>query len=221
MPKKRKAQKKELKPNLHIFCEGEKTEPNYLNGYIERRFPGTRLSPIRKTEKNTPIQLVEEAVVRKEQAPDGDLFWVVFDREAKNKYSDALHNEARAKAESSGVRIAFSNVCFEVWILLHFQKTVPAYASYSQLWKRSRLATHIKGYGKGTKHSFTDKEMRAARKNARALNQQTKKGADPAWRKPHQWNPYTDVYKLLDAIDKFGERYIEDEGNSKGAGDEK
>ena len=209
MPKGRKENQQKLKPNLHIFCEGEKTEPNYLKGYIERKFPGTRLSPVIPTAKNTPVQLVEEAIKVKNKSPDGDLFWVVFDREAENKYTDALHNEARNKAKVSGVKIAFSNVCFEVWILLHFQADIAAYTSYADLWKRSSLKTHIKGYDKGKKQKFSEEKISAARRNAKDLNKRTQDGADPSWRYPYQWNPYTDVYKLLDAIDKFGEKYIQ------------
>ena len=67
MPRERGAGQKKLKPRLHIFCEGEKTEPNYLKGYIEHKFPGTRLSPVRQTSKNTPIQLVEEAIREKKK----------------------------------------------------------------------------------------------------------------------------------------------------------
>ncbi|MEA3544220.1 MAG: RloB family protein [Thermodesulfobacteriota bacterium] len=208
MPKKRDAGRKSPNPRLHIFCEGEKTEPNYLRGYVEGKFPGTRLSPVRQTSKNTPVQLVEEAIKEKGNNPSGDLFWVVFDREAENKYADALHNEARTKAKAAGVNIAFSNVCFEVWILLHFQTNVATYSSYSDLLKQSSLKTHIKDYDKGKKRLFTETEISTARRNAEALNKRTKVGADPAWRHPYQWNPYTDVYKLLDAIDGFGRKYI-------------
>jgi len=69
MPKKRCRHSIPLKPNLHIYCEGEKTEPNYIRSYIETRFPGTRLSPVRRTRKNTPVQLVEEAIKAKEDSP--------------------------------------------------------------------------------------------------------------------------------------------------------
>jgi len=209
MPKKRGSGQRKLKPRFHIFCEGEKTEPNYLTNYIELHFPGTRLSPVRKTEKNTPIQLVEEAIKEKQCNPKGDLFWVVFDREATNKYSDKLHAEARTKAKEQGIQIAFSNVCFEVWILLHFQKTVASYASYSDLQKRSKLKTHIKGYDKGEKRLFSKEEILTARNNAKALNKQTICGANPRWNHSYQWNPYTNVYKLLDAIDEFAKEHIE------------
>ncbi|MBU0679167.1 MAG: RloB family protein [Verrucomicrobia bacterium] len=207
MPRKRGSKPEKLKPLLHIFCEGEKTEPNYFKGYIGTYFPGTRLLLVQKTDKNTPIQLVEIAIATKKHSPPGDLFWVVFDREGAHKYSDAQHNEARAKAVANGIQIAHSNVCFEVWILLHFQKTVAAYSSYSDLRKRSKLTAHIKRYDKGAKRIFSDSEIRAARQNARSLNKRTKNGANPSWTQPHQWNPYTDVYELLDAIDLFGAQF--------------
>jgi len=209
MPKKRIVQRLKLKPRLHIFCEGEKTEPNYLHGYIETHFPGTRLSPVRKTEKNTPVQLVEVAIAAKQSNPPGDQFWVVYDREACNKYPDGLHAEARSKAQANGINIALSNVCFEVWILLHFQPTVAPYDSYADLRKHSKLKEHIAGYDKGTKRRFSNNEVDAARKNAASLNTQTIAGANPDWNQPHQWNPYTDVHDLLDALDEFGKKYIE------------
>ncbi len=209
MPKKRNVQQQSLKPRLHIFCEGKKTEPNYLKGYIEIHFPGTKLSPVKKTEKNTPLQLVDAAIYEKQHNPPDDVFWVVYDREGETKYSNKIHAEARTKADSSGIKIAFSNVCFEVWILLHFQETVAAYSSYLDLKKKSHLTTHINGYDKGATYSFTDEETKIARKNAKVLNRETKKGANSSWTKPHQWNPYTDLYKLLDAIDEFGKSHIE------------
>jgi hypothetical protein len=209
MPKKRKRQQRDLKPRLHIFCEGEKTEPNYLNGYIERCFPGTRLTVVEKTDKNTPVQLVEEAVSAKRNRDSlgTDQFWVVYDRESVVKYSPELHDEAMDKASANGIKIAFSNVCFEVWILLHFQETVPAYDCCADLLHRSRLKKHIPGYDKGDKREFSEQEVSAARKNAKHLNKQTIAAADRSWNKEHQWNPYTDVYKLLDAMDKHQKKY--------------
>lgn len=205
MPKPRKGkQQKVLKPRLHIFCEGTKTEPNYLNGYIERCFPGTVLTLVRRTKKNTPVELVKEAIAEKthRDTPEEDQFWVVYDRESPNKYSPALHEEAFAKAKANGINIAFSNVCFEVWLLLHFQATVPACDSCDDLCKRSPLKKYIPNYDKGAKRNYTETEISNARKNAVKLNKQTIAGANASWTKPYQWNPYTDVYKLLNAMDK-------------------
>lgn len=207
MPKRRGHQSIPLKPNLHIYCEGEKTEPNYIRGYIETYFPGTRLSPVRSTLKNTPVQLVEVAIEAKKNSPADDLFWVVFDREAVNKYPDALHEKAREKANRNRIHIAFSNVCFEVWLLLHFEKTAKAYSSYADLRKHSLLRKHMPGYEKGSKKAFSKDGISAARANAKKMNKQTLAGADRSWTQPHQLNPYTDVFALLDAIDEFGKQY--------------
>ncbi|MFA6172631.1 MAG: RloB family protein [Kiritimatiellales bacterium] len=209
MPKKQKRQQRDLKPRLHIFCEGEKTEPNYLNGYIERCFPGTKLTLVRATKKNTPIPLVEEAIAEKSRRdiPEEDQFWVVYDRESSINYPDALHAEARDKAKANGIKIAFSNVCFEVWLLLHFQETVPNCDSCADLCKRSLLKKHIPDYDKGVKRNYTAAEVSMARKNAVKLNKQTKAGADASWTKPYQWNPYTNVHELLDEMDAHEKRY--------------
>jgi hypothetical protein len=203
MPKKQKRQQRDLKPRLHIFCEGEKTEPNYLNGYIDRYFPGTKLTRVHETKKNTPVQLVNEAIAEKTRRdiPEEDQFWVVYDRESPVKYSDAKHEEAYAKAKANGIKIAFSNVCFEVWLLLHFQATVPAFNTCDDLCKRSPLKKYIPNYDKGAKRNYTETEISNARKNAVKLNKQTIAGADASWTKPYQWNPYTDVYMLLNAMD--------------------
>lgn len=49
---------------------------------------------------------------------DGDMVWCVFDRDDntnQNLYA------AEQLAEHLGYRVAFSNPCFELWILLHFR----------------------------------------------------------------------------------------------------
>ena len=67
MPKPRKPSTLKPLKTLRIFCEGEKTEPNYLNGYISSLADKARKSvvAVQKTRKNTPVQLVEEAIKSK------------------------------------------------------------------------------------------------------------------------------------------------------------
>lgn len=206
MPRKKNRPELKLKPRLHIFCEGEKTEPNYLKGYIDQIFPGIRLIVVEKTKKNTPVQLVKEAIEAKENNPPGDIFWVAYDRESTIKYKHALHAEARQKA-ATNIHIALSNVCFEVWLLLHFQNSSAPYTSCTELLKKSKLKTYIKHYDKANNRTYSHGEIAFARKNAERMNTQTKRGAN-SLKHCHQWNPYTDFYKLLDAIDAFGKKHI-------------
>lgn len=218
MPKSRKSRpERKLKTVLHIYCEGAKTEPNYIQGYLDRYFPTNRrlkVVRIEDTKKNTPKQLVSEAVNAKKKAKKvglNDSYWVIYDRESKAKYSDDLHCKAYATAKKNDVSVAISNICFEVWLILHFTYTTAAYSCYDDLRNNSPLRPKLKAKGvdqydkgeKGIFDHFTEQEIQMARDHAKKMNQQTEQGANPSLIYPYQLNPYTDVYKLLDNIDEI------------------
>jgi hypothetical protein len=199
---------------MKIFCEGEKTEPNYINGYLEYIGSSSRRSVVQveKTRKNTPVQLVEAAIEAKSSKstlPD-DEFWVVYDREGVAKYSDALHEKARQAAEKSGVSVALSNVCFEYWILLHLVDTQAPFSCYDDLKKVSSLNEEIRkrtggSYEKNsaTIFSVVKDSVDTARKRAARLNAAGKENANRGRDEEHHINPFMGVVKLLDAIDAF------------------
>lgn len=215
MPKKKAPQNKTLGSVLHIYCEGEKTEPNYIQSYIDRNYPGnrsvSRAVKIEDTRKNTPKQLVDVAVRHKKQphCPEGDVFWVVYDRESTIKYPDALHADASKKAKDNGVNVALSNICFELWLLLHFRRNAASYSSYSDLIANSPLRDELQkmgihSYEKGDRiFSRIQGGVSEARERAATMNAETKRLAANAEAKPHQLNPYTELGVLLDAIDNF------------------
>lgn len=214
MPKPRTKGTRKPKRKLYIYCEGEKTEPNYIEGYI-RKINDRALRDVVKvqpTKKNTPAQLVNEAIEHKKtgSALADDVFWVVYDRESVAKYSDGLHDKAFKKAKDNGVNIALSNVCFELWLLLHFKDSSAPYTCFDDLARRSTFRQDFKkacgkSYDKNNVDVFSvlsdfvgDARVRAERINLQALSE-----ADGARNKPHHLNPYTDMPKLLDAIDGF------------------
>ena len=208
MPKPNRRPKRQIRTVMHIYCEGAKTEPNYLSGYIDEFFSDNRslkIIKIEPTKKNTPKQLVDEAVTAKKENPKGDTFWVVYDRESRTKYADSLHAETRNFADAHDVNIALSNVCFEVWLLLHFEDSVGPYENFDDLWRRSSLKKRLPKYQKGDRSLYSKLSggINAARKNAERLNKRIEDGSASEERFPHQWNPYTNVHELLDAIDLF------------------
>ena len=72
MRKRDKRPVRQLRPVLHILCEGRKTEPNYLEHYKDLFCIGKSASiVVEKTDKTTPVQLVEEAVNLKNSATVG------------------------------------------------------------------------------------------------------------------------------------------------------
>lgn len=192
-------------PVFHIFCEGAKTEPNYLARYKDLFCANAAAIQVEKTPKNTPVQLVEAAVRHKdtEAASPQDEYWVVYDRESPTKYSEKLHAKAREKAAAKGIHIAFSNVCFEVWLLLHKQETCAACDTCAELLARSDFKKAFARYEKGGACTVTKDEIILARKRARRLNENTIAGANKEWTVPSKWNPYTTVHELLSAIDDF------------------
>jgi len=214
MPKKRKpSQLKPLK-TLRIFCEGERTEPNYLKGYIATLENRARKSVIEveKTRKTTAVQLVEEAIRVKKSSgslPE-DEFWVVYDRESVGKYSDELHAKARVKAIKGGVNIALCNVCFEYWLLIHLVDTDAPFSSFNDLIGTSTLRAQMKAqcgcdYEKSTRSIFDllKPHLPHARARAKRLNAKGLEIAAPGRDQPHHINPYVGVVDLLDAIDAF------------------
>ncbi len=214
MPKPRKKSKIKPLKTLRIFCEGAKTEPNYLKGYIACLDSAARKSVIEveKTRKNTAVQLVKEAIAFK-SSPNSlpeDEFWVVYDRESVAKYSEELHANAFSEAERNGINVALCNVCFEYWILIHFVDTDAPYSSYDNLKNESVLFPETKKvfkseYEKSTRNIFDLLKERLADARARAmrLNARGKANAKDGRQKPYQINPYVGFVDLLDAIDKF------------------
>jgi hypothetical protein len=213
MPKKRTGLTKSPKRTFRIFCEGEKTEPFYIEEYIENFKNNQRAAvvKIQATHKNTPVQLVEEAIKLKKSSSylPGDEVWVVYDRESVSKYSHDLHARAWHKASNAGVKVAISNVCFEYWILLHFVETSAAYTCCDDFLNRSALNTSVIAIT-GLPYRKSDRSLNAklmdcvptARQRALRTNQAVKT-THQSGALPYEINPFTDMPKLLQAIDDF------------------
>lgn len=211
MPKQKPKNKIKLTPVFHIFCEGEKTEPYYIKAYINCYHSDKRnLVVVENTAKNTPVQLVNVAIAHKNQSNKSDIFWVVFDREATSKYSHSLHLDARKRAKDNGIEIAFSNVCFEVWFLLHLTFSTASYASCSDLLKHSKLKELLRekgitNYDKGYAYLFNalKDDVPNAFRNAEKVMQRALDSAEPGKESPCFLNPYTDVHELFIDIKNF------------------
>ena len=125
-------------------------------------------------------------------------------------YTDSLHCKALQKAQGKNIKVALSNVCFELWILLHFQINSAPYTSYDDLIRHSSLQSHLQkngipSYSKNetTLFQILRNNVEIAKDNATIMNQTTIDSAAAGLTFPYQFNPYTDVHRLLDAIDAF------------------
>ncbi len=111
---KRKVGGREQNVAFFIVCEGEKTEPNYFEGF---NLPSRRILRPLGAGKNT-ASLVDWAIKQKHLAGEGyEHYWCVFDRDS---FPAQNFNNALQKSEIAGFKVAYTNEAFELWYLLHF-----------------------------------------------------------------------------------------------------
>jgi hypothetical protein len=103
-----------------VFTEGSLSEPDYVNGL--RRLPHIRGNVALRVEihpeHRVPLTLVRMAVERSRD-PEVDECWCIFDVEWPKNHPNLA--AAVALAQDNGVRLAISNPCFELWLILHHQ----------------------------------------------------------------------------------------------------
>ncbi|GAA2891788.1 hypothetical protein Acy02nite_14840 [Actinoplanes cyaneus] len=101
-----------------VFCEGANSEPDYVTGL--KRLPhvlrNTALNIEIHPEHGTPMTLVRMAAERRKD-PEVDECWCLFDVEWPKHHPNL--SEAVDLAKRAGVRLAISNPCFELWLILH------------------------------------------------------------------------------------------------------
>jgi hypothetical protein len=117
---RRKIASRPERKTIVVFCEGEASEPDYINAL--KRLPNVRGNTAVNievaTERGVPLTLVRRAVHRVAD-DEVDECWCVFDVEWPRNHPNL--NEAMSLADEHGIRLAVSNPCFELWLILHFE----------------------------------------------------------------------------------------------------
>lgn len=118
-----------------ILCEGQ-SEQIYIDGYKSEDVNKRRLArvdvEIYQPKDYSPHGLLTEAKRKVKEAKKDkmpyDKVWIVFDKDGHANVPQTFE-EARVV----GINIAFSAVCFEIWILLHFERTSRAFQSCDEV----------------------------------------------------------------------------------------
>lgn len=121
-------------PTFIIFCEDEVSEPIYFKFFETSKI---KVNPIRnqKSMMDNVVNaichckengLIDESDDKLCVCKDGNHVWCVFDRDKEETdekilRGNVLFNESLKSAESNGIKVAYSNDAFELWILLHFE----------------------------------------------------------------------------------------------------
>lgn len=138
---------KDENPAILIVCEGSKTEPYYIDD-MQRALRLTSMDVISGDESGTnPKSITDRAKEEfKKRQRDGltkENVWCVFDRDDHEKVPDAL-----IMAKDNGFNVCFSNPCFELWFLLHFENQT-ATIHRTAVEKKLKKMSNIPGYEKG------------------------------------------------------------------------
>lgn len=196
----RRAPTRDPLPIVLIVCEGEVTEPQYLNAF--RRVHGANTVRIRvEAPGGDPRALVERAIELQDAAEREarrardvnlrfDEVWCVFDVDQHQRLEEALR-----VAEHGGVHVAVSNPCFELWVLLHF---VGQTAHLSPKQARDRLRKHLPGYDKHIRFDDVSAGYADAVRRAQALDVRHTASST------YGANPSTGVHRLTERIREFG-----------------
>ncbi len=198
-PLKRRVATRKPKRTFLIFCEGERTEPDYLTALkrqpVMREAAAVQLSVVPGDNRSKPRTLVSLAIEARQRAMDEegeiDEFWCVFDVEwpANHPHLD----EAITHARRNRIKVAISNPCFELWLILHFQSQTAWMDSDSACALRRRLDASVGKGVDGEKYMplVADAVRRAADLDERHRREGTAFPDD---------NPSSGMHKLLAAI---------------------
>jgi len=204
---RRKGKRRKLKPDILIVCEG-KTEEIYFKSIkeeIERSDCAINII-VKETGKSTAVELIEAAQSEITQDDKNDQYWAVFD---KNGYTK--HEEAFKIAQKRGkkVNIAFSSICFEHWILLHYEQNKTPFPKCKDVIDHLDNPAYYPGYEKPivTYHNLKDKTERAI-KNAAWLRYNMQDELKQNDGKIYKINPYTDVDKLISILISYDREII-------------
>ncbi len=134
MKPKRETPPRPRRRSLLIQCEGQKTEPNYLDEFCKACGVRQRLAVKVKQDKGqNAVVTVRAAINEGERKLLGekmyDDVWCVLDVE--HAAHAAKLNEAIALAQQHGIRLFLSNPSFEVWLIAHFERTKRAFTDSS------------------------------------------------------------------------------------------
>lgn len=105
----RQIDNKPPRPKVLIVCEGEKTERLYFESF--------HVSSLVIGEGKCTLSLVD-ATLKHMEEKKYDEVWCVFDKDdfPIDQFENAIH-----KAEANNIKVAYSNQCFELWYVLHFE----------------------------------------------------------------------------------------------------
>jgi hypothetical protein len=178
--------------------EGKNTEPQYFTAFrktidgalVKLEFFSAAGCPMTIAQKASKAVKEAQRDSRQNSYSAKDQVWAIFDRDEHPKIDDALD-----LCRSTNIGLAYSNPCFELWLMLH-KKNYGTVCSHKKM--QRDLSELIPEYSrlKGKTLDFESLLVGLSDAEARAELQHRQRQADSDGKSP----PFTTVYKLTKAI---------------------
>jgi len=212
----RQIETRQLRRRFLVISEGGETEPIYFKAF-ERILPsGTVKIETCGTGRNTLSLVKEVASIRarleRKLGFAFDEVWTVFDKDSfkREDFDNAIHSCVSHKYGA-----AWSNECFEIWYLLHFnnrQTGVGRDAIFRELEKEFNTRGYRRLKGKAglsihegmAKHANQGLAITRAKRLFLEKNPPGQSPEDP----PSRQNPCTTVYKLVEKLLACRPKYL-------------
>jgi hypothetical protein len=188
---------KKPKSTIHIFHNGEVAEVDYFQDFKHSLAKRVIIENYHKrTKGKAPWQVIDEASKLEISKEDGDQIWCVFDIDDYLKQNSEKFEEAIEKAKNKNIRLAWSNQCFELWLMLHFDQVSTAISRKDY---EKKLQTSFKkigvDYGKNSLqlfHKLLPLQPDAIRRAKKIFKENC----------PQQ-NPSTSIFLLIEELNNF------------------
>ena len=180
---------------IRVLSEGAVTERGYLTMWARLNRRSVRLDVSdRGMTPETLVRRAKQYILRtrrlKRSEREFDELWCVFDVDQHPNLSHAIND-----AQQSGIEVAVSNPCFELWLVLHREEQT-AYIERHDVQRRSDelQLTDNKRILSSAERILVD-AVDTAKQRALALDRRHAGNRSPA-----RSNPSTDVWRLVDRL---------------------
>lgn len=179
----------------YFYSEGKETEPNYLKSLFENVDKDKEsINPIIEGLGMVSLSLVNDVIEKDNKIVKDHKTFVLFD---KDDNPNMNFNKAIDKAKQNNIIPLWSNECFELWLLLHFNY-MESNISRNDYYEKLRDLTKSKKYVKNMDNIFDEVNgingTLKAYKNAKKLYKTYKN-------QPYKdMAPCTTVFILIDEI---------------------
>ena len=193
----------QLNKRILILCEDSKSSLKYFESFkkdekFKRLLASVDIEVIHP-KNHDPLGLVNKAKELKNKEKKSlnpyDEIWIVLDRDGHQNLAQAFD-----KCNANKMEFCISVVCFEYWILLHFEKTSKPFSNCSEIIKYIKENHHFEYDKADIKFDLLKEKIHNAIENSKWLESESEKNS--FGKKVYELNPITRIHKLVEKIIK-------------------